>query len=90
MDRFAITGLMGPPTYDFVVGRWQLARHLDLVPTRLGRSDIPLTCVLADTQAPAYALQLLGRAPSAFPDGRVPLFLCGCGDLNCGTVTVAI
>ncbi|QQS03250.1 MAG: hypothetical protein IPK50_13120 [Fibrobacterota bacterium] len=37
------------------------------------------------------ARQLLGREPSDFPDGRVPLYVCPlCGDLGCGAISVKV
>ena len=37
------------------------------------------------------ARQLLGREPSEFPDGRVPLYVCPlCGDLGCGAISVKV
>lgn len=49
------------------------------------------TCVLAGERDVAYVRQLLLRAPSALPSGRVPLYICSqCGDLGCGAITVRV
>lgn len=39
---------------------------------------------------PEVGKQLCLRAATEFPTGRVPLFVCVCGDLQCGAVTVRI
>lgn len=65
---------------DFKLGNIELGKHLDV-----GRS-LGVLDVNAD-----YALQLLGRADSAFPGGRVPLYVCECcADLGCGALTVKV
>lgn len=37
------------------------------------------------------ARQFMGREPSDFPDGRVPLYICPlCGDLGCGALSAKV
>lgn len=39
----------------------------------------------------AYTKQLLGRAPSVFSSGRVPIYVCSlCADVGCGTISVRV
>jgi hypothetical protein len=84
-----VVSCSAPPYVDFEVGRWRLGEHFDLLP--VGRAnEIPYACVLAGADASAFAQQLTGRARSPLPSGRVALFLCGCGDVGCGALTVAV
>ncbi len=74
MDTFRVVDA------DFLVGRHNVRQAL-------GQTDN----VSVLTQAwGRFGAQLLLRRPSALPSGRVPLYLCPCGDLGCGALTVAV
>lgn len=64
---------------DFAIGRIVLGKHL-------GLKD--MVCAIGKSRA--YARQLRLDETSEFPSGRVPLFICPCGDLECGALTVAL
>lgn len=63
----------------FVVGRHQLHKHFGL--------DEWSVSVLSQ---PHYVRQLCLKCPSDFASGRIPLYLCRCGDLECGALTVSV
>jgi hypothetical protein len=71
---------------DFVVNRWRLSQLLEL------RDSVGVFGFGSRGGAErSYVRQLLLRAPSALPSGRVPLYVCPlCGDLQCGTVAVRV
>lgn len=90
VDRLSLEHHARPPFLDFGIGPLRLARHLGLQPRSDARHTLPIQCVFETTCASTYASQLLLRDPSDFPRDRVPLFVCGCGDLQCGALTVAV
>jgi hypothetical protein len=79
LSSFYIGSTPGIRTSDFHVGRYRLAKHL-------GTSSINVV-----DASPEYTRQLLLDVPSAFPSGRVAIFVCErCAGLDCGAITVAI
>lgn len=76
---FRINPAPGSGFSDFLVGRYQLAKHFGTA--HVGVLDVD----------PRYARQLLLSEPSDFPSFRVPLYVCElCGDLDCGAITVHV
>jgi len=65
--------------HHFVVGRHELRKRFGL--------DEWSVSVLTK---PLYARQLCLKCPSDFVSGRVPLYVCRCGDLECGALTVSV
>lgn len=63
----------------FKVGRLVLPRHWGL-----GEWEV------SALTRPGVAKQLCLQVPSEFPSGRIPLYVCRCGDLQCGAVTVRV
>ncbi len=82
---------------DFLVGKYRLSKHLDFdlaVRPDLGGEPHGQISVLGDMvplrQRRSYARELSLMETSSFKSGRVPLFICYCGDLGCGALTVAV
>lgn len=82
---------------DFVIGRYRLSKHLGVdiaSDSALGGEHHGQMSVLNDVVAPKqrrhYARELSLLETNLFPSGRVPLFICFCGDLDCGALTVDI
>ncbi len=82
---------------DFVLGRYRLSKHLDIdVATNPAFGGAPhgqmsvLDDMVETKQRRSYARMLSLLETSPFPSGRVPLFICFCGDLDCGALTVDI
>ena len=65
---------------DFAIGPYHLFKHFGL------KDMVP---VLSQPGG-EFGKQLALKTPSEFPSGRVPIYLCPCGDLACGAVTVSI
>lgn len=79
LSSFHVGNTPGIRTSDFHVGRYRLAKHL-------GTSLLSVV-----DAAPEYTRQLLLDAPSAFPSGRIAIFVCQCcASLDCGAITVAV
>lgn len=70
--------------YHFRIDRILLNRHFQ-IKDRDNCSVLSWSSVASD-----FAKQLLGQRSSDFNSGRVPLYLCPCGDVYCGALTVAI
>ncbi len=66
--------------YEFVVGRHTLRKHFGL------KKNVS---VLSQARG-SFGKQLVLRESSDLSSGRVPLYLCPCGDLGCGALTVSI
>lgn len=82
---------------DFVLGRYRLSKHLSLdIATKPEFGGEPrgemsvLDDMVEKKQRRSYARILSLLETSSFPSGRVPLFICFCGDLDCGALTVDI
>ncbi|MCA9610304.1 MAG: hypothetical protein KC619_32135 [Myxococcales bacterium] len=88
MDELRVVG-MGE---DFAVGRYVLSKHLGirLVERHGATHSLNNTWVSVLSGPGPYARQLSLKLPSDFSSGRVPLFICPCGDTMCGALTVAI
>lgn len=70
---------------DFKIDRRRLSSLLDV------RDRPSVLGWLARKDERRYVRQLLGREPSDFATGRVPLYICPeCADLGCGAVTVRV
>jgi len=67
--------------HHFAVGRRQLHKHFAL--------DEWNVSVLTRPRSP-YVRQLCLKCLSDFASGRVPLYLCRCGDLECGALTASV
>ncbi len=82
---------------EFVVGRYRLSKHLGLdlaTGPEFGGEPHGEMSVLSDMVPPkqrrVYARELSLREAVSFSSGRVPLFVCFCGDLGCGALTVSV
>lgn len=82
---------------DFVIGRHRISKHLRLdmaIRPEFGGVPQGVMSVLDDMvphkQRRRYARELCLLETSSFPSGRVALFICFCGDPDCGALTVAI
>lgn len=82
---------------DFVIGRYRLSKHLGLEladrPEFGGEAhgDLSvLSAMVPKRQRQVYARELSLVEAVSLPSGRVPLYICFCGDLACGALSVSI
>lgn len=82
---------------DFVIGRYRLSKHLglDMAGNPAFGDDPHGQMSVLDDMVPQkrrrqYARELSLLETNLFASGRVALFICFCGDLDCGALTVDI